>query len=139
MFTFHSLLFKNCEIISFSDRFRGLFSFAINLNFQQHTGRVFRLQFDEFQIVSSSHDDTILIWDFMDSRSVGVNEENTEILDDGAPPALAAIAAAAVPQPVHRGDRFAPRVFPNEDASDNGDCKIFLFQLHSKKFFCMQK
>jgi hypothetical protein len=33
--------------------------------FQQHTGRVFRLQFDEFQIVSSSHDDTILIWDFL--------------------------------------------------------------------------
>ena len=25
----------------------------------------FRLQFDEFQIVSSSHDDTILIWDFL--------------------------------------------------------------------------
>ena len=24
-----------------------------------------RLQFDEFQIVSSSHDDTILIWDFL--------------------------------------------------------------------------
>jgi F-box and WD-40 domain protein 1/11 len=23
------------------------------------------LQFDEFQIVSSSHDDTILIWDFL--------------------------------------------------------------------------
>lgn len=32
---------------------------------QEHTGRVFRLQFDEFQIVSSSHDDTILIWDFL--------------------------------------------------------------------------
>ncbi|KAG8235863.1 hypothetical protein J437_LFUL016470 [Ladona fulva] len=32
----------------------------------EHTGRVFRLQFDEFQIVSSSHDDTILIWDFLD-------------------------------------------------------------------------
>lgn len=31
----------------------------------KHTGRVFRLQFDEFQIVSSSHDDTILIWDFL--------------------------------------------------------------------------
>lgn len=31
----------------------------------EHTGRVFRLQFDEFQIVSSSHDDTILIWDFL--------------------------------------------------------------------------
>lgn len=35
------------------------------LPFQEHTGRVFRLQFDEFQIVSSSHDDTILIWDFL--------------------------------------------------------------------------
>lgn len=32
---------------------------------QEHTGRVFRLQFDEFQIVSSSHDDTIIIWDFL--------------------------------------------------------------------------
>lgn len=31
---------------------------------QEHSGRVFRLQFDDFQIVSSSHDDTILIWDF---------------------------------------------------------------------------
>merc|ERR1711988_435205 len=30
----------------------------------EHSGRVFRLQFDEFQIVSS-HDDTILIWDFL--------------------------------------------------------------------------
>lgn len=28
---------------------------------------MFRLQFDEFQIVSSSHDDTILIWDFLNS------------------------------------------------------------------------
>lgn len=32
---------------------------------QEHSGRVFRLQFDDFQIVSSSHDDTILIWDFL--------------------------------------------------------------------------
>lgn len=31
----------------------------------EHTGRVFRLQFDDFQIVSSSHDDTIIIWDFL--------------------------------------------------------------------------
>ena len=35
---------------------------------QEHSGRVFRLQFDEFQIVSSSHDDTILIWDFLDTE-----------------------------------------------------------------------
>lgn len=32
---------------------------------QAHESRVFRLQFDEFKIVSSSHDDTILIWDFL--------------------------------------------------------------------------
>ena len=36
---------------------------------QEHTGRVFRLQFDDFQIVSSSHDDTIIIWDFLDTSS----------------------------------------------------------------------
>lgn len=40
---------------------------------QEHTGRVFRLQFDEFQIVSSSHDDTILIWDFLN-----YNQENND-------------------------------------------------------------
>jgi hypothetical protein len=39
--------------------------FFFLIYFQEHTGRVFRLQFDEFQIVSSSHDDTILIWDFL--------------------------------------------------------------------------
>lgn len=38
---------------------------CLPLAFQEHSGRVFRLQFDEFQIVSSSHDDTILIWDFL--------------------------------------------------------------------------
>ena len=31
----------------------------------KHTGRVFRLQFDEFQIVSSSHDDSILCFNFL--------------------------------------------------------------------------
>ncbi|KRZ17091.1 F-box/WD repeat-containing protein 1A, partial [Trichinella zimbabwensis] len=35
----------------------------------EHTGRVFRLQFDEFQIVSSSHDDTILVWDFLNYKA----------------------------------------------------------------------
>jgi F-box and WD-40 domain protein 1/11 len=39
----------------------------------EHTGRVFRLQFDEFQIVSSSHDDTILIWDFLSPESPANN------------------------------------------------------------------
>jgi hypothetical protein len=35
----------------------------------EHTGRVFRLQFDEFQIVSSSHDDTILCFNFLHPES----------------------------------------------------------------------
>lgn len=35
---------------------------------------MFRLQFDDFQIVSSSHDDTILIWDFLDSNPPDVME-----------------------------------------------------------------
>lgn len=39
--------------------------FILSSFLQEHSGRVFRLQFDEFQIVSSSHDDTILIWDFL--------------------------------------------------------------------------
>lgn len=43
-------------------------AFFLNVPFgpslQEHHGKIFRLQFDEFQIVSSSHDDTILIWDF---------------------------------------------------------------------------
>ena len=44
--------------------------FAASNYLQEHSGRVFRLQFDEFQIVSSSHDDTILIWDFLDTDGV---------------------------------------------------------------------
>lgn len=32
---------------------------------QGHTEKVFQLQFDEFQIVSSSNDDTIMIWEFL--------------------------------------------------------------------------
>ena len=45
------------------------FLVLLSCHFQEHTGRVFRLQFDEFQIVSSSHDDTILIWDFLHTDS----------------------------------------------------------------------
>ncbi|VDN35652.1 unnamed protein product [Dibothriocephalus latus] len=47
------------------------------LTLHEHTGRVFRLQFDDFQIVSSSHDDSIIIWDFV-SPTVGQEE-----CDDG--------------------------------------------------------
>jgi F-box and WD-40 domain protein 1/11 len=63
---------------------------------QEHSGRVFRLQFDEFQIVSSSHDDTILIWDFLNyndtnnsaagpSNSVGMHGA-TSHANDTLPP-----------------------------------------------------
>ena len=45
-----------------------LFYDALSLS-QEHTRRVFRLQFDDFQIVSSSHDDTILIWDFLSAEA----------------------------------------------------------------------
>lgn len=41
---------------------------------QEHSGRVFRLQFDDFQIISSSHDDTILVWDFLDPVPPGPME-----------------------------------------------------------------
>lgn len=44
------------------------------LSSQEHSGRVFRLQFDEFQIISSSHDDTILIWDFLNVPPSAQNE-----------------------------------------------------------------
>ena len=35
---------------------------------------MFRLQFDDFQIISSSHDDTILVWDFLDLVAPGPME-----------------------------------------------------------------
>jgi len=35
---------------------------------------VFTLQFDDFQIVSGSKDDTILIWDFLDPVPLGAME-----------------------------------------------------------------
>ena len=39
---------------------------------------MFRLQFDEFQIVSSSHDDTIIVWDFLNYQS---NPDTNSSLD----------------------------------------------------------
>lgn len=69
----------------------------------EHTGRVFRLQFDEFQIVSSSHDDTILIWDFFDSPSEGnvvrgaARIENAPAAGAGSGGEEDEIAAVAIP------------------------------------------
>lgn len=60
-FNASSMKYQICQILVWNVSFYHTFCFA----FQEHTGRVFRLQFDEFQIVSSSHDDTILIWDFL--------------------------------------------------------------------------
>lgn len=83
----------------------------IGVHLQEHTGRVFRLQFDEFQIVSSSHDDTILIWDFLDPRPgvpLGQVDQNLGV----NPQSLAAMAAAAMPPHV-----LHPH---NDEASENG-------------------
>jgi len=52
----------------FCNRVWATFTF-LPVGMQEHTGRVFRLQFDDFQIVSSSHDDTIIVWDFLDVSS----------------------------------------------------------------------
>jgi len=46
---------------------------------------VFRLQFDEFQIVSSSHDDTILIWDFLNYNPSSGSVCSGRLPMDGAP------------------------------------------------------
>jgi len=52
---------------------------------QEHSGRVFRLQFDEFQIVSSSHDDTILIWDFLNYNDTSNSATGTSNVLHGGP------------------------------------------------------
>ncbi len=48
----------------------------------EHTGRVFRLQFDEFQIVSSSHDDTILCFNFLqpESSNLSIQQHSSPVL-----------------------------------------------------------
>ncbi|VDN88530.1 unnamed protein product [Brugia pahangi] len=63
----------------------------------EHTGRVFRLQFDEFQIVSSSHDDTILIWDFLEPQPETHALEGTLQQTSGPAAVPSADNAAQVP------------------------------------------
>lgn len=62
----------------------------------EHTGRVFRLQFDDFQIVSSSHDDTILCFNFLQNEPDSVN--STPILGqnqtNNSPTTITTAAAA---------------------------------------------
>lgn len=63
-----------CRPCGGSEGWEGL-TFLIQCSLsQEHSGRVFRLQFDEFQIISSSHDDTILIWDFLNVPPSAQNE-----------------------------------------------------------------
>lgn len=61
-----------------------------------HTDAVYDLKFDEFQVVSSSKDGTILIWDFLSyndrnymeacsSNNISVNN-GSEILATNTPP-----------------------------------------------------
>jgi F-box and WD-40 domain protein 1/11 len=48
----------------------------------EHTGKVLRLQFDEFQIVSSSIDGTILIWNFLRTDSSSNEYSNDGLADE---------------------------------------------------------
>lgn len=52
---------KSCAFLRSAQHFHPKIHFVFR---QEHTDRVFRLQFDAFEMVSSSHDDTIVIWDF---------------------------------------------------------------------------
>ena len=60
----------------------------------EHTGRVFRLQFDDFQIVSSSHDDTILIWDFLSPESPSPKVSSPSV--EGQAPSFPSASSQAV-------------------------------------------
>lgn len=73
------------------------FCSRVIFQFQEHTGRVFRLQFDEFQIVSSSHDDTILIWDFLEPQPESHTLDGTLQPTAGSAAVLSADNAAEAP------------------------------------------
>jgi WD40 repeat protein len=47
---------------------------------QGHVNRVFRVQFDSLRIVSSSQDDTMIIWDFS-SEVVAAHRRSYDALD----------------------------------------------------------
>ena len=84
--------------------------------FQEHTGRVFRLQFDEFQIVSSSHDDTILIWDFLNYESQAGSSNHTNNNNNAIPYAMHLNLAFTPNENQHEGlfalfDSFVFRIF----------------------------
>lgn len=55
------------------------------------------MQFDEFQIVSSSHDDTILIWDFLNYKNTAQASTLGEFATQQAAAGVAAAVAAALP------------------------------------------
>lgn len=83
---------------------------------------MFRLQFDEFQIVSSSHDDTILIWDFLEPQP------ESHALDGTLQPATGPVvpnADNAIEAPNVAG---APQIDQqNLEDSENGDFRELRF------------
>lgn len=91
------------------------------VSFQEHTGRVFRLQFDEFQIVSSSHDDTILIWDFLNPRVEGVFSDGSAASESSRRSQLS-FAPLASSSPINN---MRPPL--DEDPSENG--KVLRFSV----------
>jgi len=64
-----------------------------------HTGAVYDLKFDEFQIVSCSKDGTILIWDFLNyndrnymeastSNNISVHNDSEIVASNTSPPRM---------------------------------------------------
>lgn len=79
---------------------------------QEHTGRVFRLQFDEFQIVSSSHDDTILIWDFLNYSQESQDSPGSQRAELGLNANNRSNAVAAIAGAGDAAGRSPSRKFP---------------------------
>lgn len=74
------------------------------------------MQFDEFQIVSSSHDDTILIWDFLEPQTESRAMDGT--LQQNAGPADMSSADNVVQAHDAGGERQVDQ--QNLEDSENG-------------------
>lgn len=84
---------------------------------------MFRLQFDEFQIVSSSHDDTILIWDFLEPQPESHALDGT--LQQTAGPAAVPNADNAAQAPNIGGAAQVDQ--QNLEDSENGEFRELFF------------
>ena len=79
----------------------------------EHTGRVFRLQFDDFQIISSSHDDTILCFNFLQTEPNNSDSVNsTPILGLDQTPINSFSATTAAILNDHEADEMVETASP---------------------------